>query len=144
MVTKWILSVAAVLVMGGFAASAQAQGPWEYQFGYTQGYQNSFRNRLPAPPYFAIYPPVYYGQRYERPYGDSPYAAFPQLQSAPGYHPVPKETPLRTSTVLNPHAQHAVGSKSEPVAVVPPRVGRTVEIINPYAMDQEQIASRGR
>ena len=144
MVMKLILSIASVLALGSFSASVQAQGPWEYQFGYTQGYQNSFRNRLPTPPYFAIYPPVYYGQRYERPYGDSPYAAFPQLQSAPGYHPVPKETPLRTSTVLNPHATQSIGSKIEPVAVVPPRAGRTVEIINPYAMEQEQIASRGR
>ena len=144
MVTKLILSIAAVLAMGSFASSVQAQGPYEFQFGYTQGYQNSFRNRLPTPPYFAIYPPVYYGKRYERPYGDSPYAAFPQLQSAPGYHPVPKETPLRSTTVMNPHAQHAVGSATEPVAVVPPRVGRTIEILNPYALEQDQIASRGR
>lgn len=144
MLTKLILSIAAVFALGSFATSVQAQGLYGFQFGYTQGYENSFRNRLPTPPYFAVFPPVYYGKRFERPYGDSPFAAFPQLQSAPDYHPVPKETPLRTTTVLNPHVQHSVGSASEPVAVVPPRVGRTVEIINPYALDKEQMASRGR
>ena len=143
MVTKLILSIAAVLAVGNFAPSVQAQGPYGFQFGYAQGYQNSFRNRLPTPPYFAIYPPVYYGKRYERPYGDSPYAAFPQLQSAPDYHPVLKETPLRSTTVMNPQVQYS-GPTNEPVAVAPPRVGRTVEIINPYAMEKEQIASRGR
>jgi hypothetical protein len=144
MVTKFILSIAAALALTCFASNSQAQGPFDYQFGYTLGYQNSFRNRLPTPPYFAIYPPVYYGKRYERPYGDSPYASFPQLRSAPDYYPVPKETPLRSSTVMNPHVPHSVGANSAPVAVVPPRVGRTVEIINPYATEQEQVAIQVR
>ena len=144
MVSKLIFSFSAVLALGCIAPSAHAQGPYGFQYGYGQGYQNSFRNRLPTPPYFAIYPPVYYGKRYERPYGDSPYAAFPQLQSTPDYHPVPKETPIRTSTVLNPHVNQpnvnqpnvkVQAQASEPVAVVPPRVGRTVEIINPHATE---------
>jgi len=148
MFSKCILSLAALVALGYFCQTSHAQDAFAFQFGYTQGYQNSFRNRLPTPPYFAIYPPVYYGKRFERPYGDSPYAAFPQLQSASNYHPVPKETPIRGTTVMNPHVDHLPNVKvnsgyaNEPVAVVPPRVGRTVEIINPYAA--EQVASYGK
>ena len=148
MFSKHILSLAAVVALGCFCQTTQAQEPFAFQFGYTLGYQNSFRNRLPTPPYFSIYPPVYYGKRFERPYGDSPFAAFPQLQSAPSYHPVPKETPIRGTTVMNPHVDQVPsvkvqsGRASEPVAVAPPRVGRTVEIINPYAT--EQFAIQGR
>ena len=141
--SKLILSLVAVLALGWGGTSARAQGPYASQFGYSLGYQNSFRNRLPTPPYFSIYPPVYYGKRFERPYGDSPYASLPQLRSAPDYHPVPKETPYRTRTVMNPHVDHQrnVQVQGEPVAFESPRIGKTVEIINPFASDL--IASKG-
>ena len=136
MFSKLILSIAAVVALGCICSSVQAQGPYGFQYGYTLGNQYSFRNRLPTPPYFAIYPPVYYGKRFERPYGDSPYASFPQLQSAPNYYPVPKETMTRSTTVMNPHVDHSQVIGDEPVAALAPRVGRTVEIINPYATEQ--------
>ena len=148
MFSKCILTLATLVAIGSFCQTTQAQDPYGFHSGYAQGYQNSFRNRLPTPPYFAIYPPVYYGKRFERPYGDSPYAAFPQLQSAPNYHPVPKETPIRSTTVMNPHIDLVPNVKvnsgytNEPVTLVPHRVGRTVEIINPYA--SEQVALQGK
>lgn len=126
------------------ASSAQAGDPmYGFQLGYTLGNGYSFRNRLPTPPYFSVYPPVYYGRRFERPYGDSPYAAFPQLQAAPNYYPVPVETAHRSHTVVNPHAgshgpvqmRAAENAAGEPVAVGQPRV-----IVNPYA--QEQLATK--
>ncbi len=137
MVSKLILSCTAIIALTFVSQSTQAQDPYAFQFGYTQGYQNSFRNRLPAPPYFSVYPPVYYGKRFERPYGDSPYASFPQLRSAPNYHPVPKDAPvMSTSTVMNPHAEPSnIKIRSAPVAAVPARVERIVEIINPFASD---------
>jgi hypothetical protein len=123
--------------------ACEAQDPYVFQFGYTLGYQNSFRNRLPTPPYFSVFPPVYYGKRFERPYGDSPYASFPQLRSAPDYYAVPKDAPIRTRSVSNPHVEQGarVESKArnhdgEPVAVMPPRIGRTVEVINPFVRNQ--------
>jgi len=143
MITKLFLSFAAVLAVGYACPATYAQDPYAFQFGYSLGFQNSFQNRLPTPPYFAIHPPVYYGKRYERPYGDSPFASFPQLRSAPDYYPVPRDTPFRTRTMVNPHVDHAPSvkvnggpSSGEPIAVTPPRVGRTVEIINPYATEQ--------
>lgn len=135
-----IASVAALALL--FAnSSAQAQMPYDFQYGYTLGYQNSFANRLPTPPYFSVYPPVYYGKRYERPYGDSPYAAFPQLRSAPNYYAVPKDAPYRSSTVMNPHVEQKANVEypgrraGEPVAIAP-RLGRTIEIINPFAQER--------
>ncbi len=149
MFSKLIFSFTAVVALGCVCPSAHAQDPYAFQFGYILGNQNSFRNRLPTPPYFSVFPPVYYGKRFERPFGDSPYASFPQLRGASDYHPVPKETPVRTRTVLNPHVDSLPGPKvqgtnaiGEPVAISPPRVGRTVEVINPYAA--EPIASQGR
>ncbi len=149
MFSKLILSFTAVVALGFVCQSAHAQDPYAFQFGYTLGNQNSFRNRLPTPPYFSVFPPVYYGKRFERPYGDSPYASFPQLRGSSDYHPVPKETPFRTRTVLNPHVDQLPGlnvpganAGGESVAILPARVGRTVEIINPYAADQ--VASQGR
>ncbi len=137
MVSKLIWSCVAIVALSFVCPSTQAQDPYAFQFGYSLGYQNSFRNRLPAPPYFAVYPPVYYGKRFERPYGDSPYASSPQLRSAPNYHPEPKEAPvLSTSTAMNAHMEPSrVKVHGQPVAVAPPRVNRTVEIINPFAMD---------
>lgn len=149
MFSKLILSFTAVVALVCVCQSAHAQDPYAFQFGYTLGNQNSFRNRLPTPPYFSVFPPVYYGKRFERPYGDSPYASFPQLRGASDYRPVPKDTPFRTRTVLNPHVDQLPGLKVqvanasvEPFAISTPRIGRTVEIINPYAADQ--VASQGR
>ena len=145
MIAKFSLGLLVALATVCAIPSAQAQDPFGFQFGYTLGYQNSFRNRLPTPPYFAIYPPVYYGNRYQRPYGDSPFAAFPQLRSGPDYYAVPRDVPFRTRSVINMHAdpssvQHAV---SEPVAeagpqATAPQAGKTVVIVNPFA--QWQVA----
>jgi hypothetical protein len=143
MTARKALALLALVCLGWACPQAQAQDPFAFQFGYVLGYQNSFRNRLPTPPYFAVYPPVYYGARYQRPYGDSPYAAFPQLRSAPDYMPVPKDTPLQSHTVINghvPHASHATPNVqvtvSEPIASAKPSRPNTVQVINPYAQPQ--------
>ena len=134
------LATCALAVVG---PSVHGQDPYGFQFGYTQAYQNSFANRLPTPPYFSVYPPVYYGQRYARPYGDSPYASFPTLRSAPNYYPTPREVPFRTRSVINPYAlpkAHArvQSQTNEPVAESA-HIGKTVEIINPYTVDRMAI-----
>jgi hypothetical protein len=58
-----------------------------------------------TPPYFALHPPVYYGQRFTRPYGVSPYAAWPQLQSNPEYAPQPHVD--RSMIICNPYVMGA-------------------------------------
>lgn len=78
---------------GGLAAA--------YLYGYG-GFGNiGVRSFGPTPPYFAMHPPVYYGQRYTRPYGVSPYAAWPQLQSNSAFRP--SVYPQRATIMANPH-----------------------------------------
>ncbi len=85
-----ILTLLATALMAG-----QASADFGYGLGvaalYGYGGFNNFgiRPYVPAPPYFSVHPPVYYGARYARPYGDSPFAALPQLQPAKGYHAKP-------------------------------------------------------
>ena len=45
--------------------------------------------RVPVPPYFALHPPVYYGDRYARPFGASPFAGRSQMTYPDSYRPVP-------------------------------------------------------
>lgn len=54
-------------------------------FGYYQPYGVTYNSSVRTPPYFATNPPVYYSQRYSRPYGLSPFASPPMLQSPVGY-----------------------------------------------------------
>lgn len=67
--------------------------------GFNQGGMQTYNSSIP---YFAMHPPVYYGQRYSRPYGASPFAAWPQLQSNSAYAPQPHVS--RAQTIVNPHA----------------------------------------
>lgn len=71
--------------------AAVAQDPFAFQFGYSLGFAQRYRTNVPTPPYFALHPPVYYGQRYYRPYGASPFASWPMLQPNPSYAPVSEE-----------------------------------------------------
>lgn len=118
-------------------ASAQcgAFGPGYGAFG---GYYNyGIQPYVPAPPYFALHPPVYYGQRYTRPYGDSPFAAASQLQPNPNY--APARHVERSLTITNPHilpmapAIEAAPAPA-PVNTVPasPVVVKPMVIDNPY------------
>jgi hypothetical protein len=54
-------------------------------FGFYQPYGAQYGTSLRTPPYFALNPPVYYGTRYARPYGVSPFASPPLVQAPAGY-----------------------------------------------------------
>ena len=56
-----------------------------YGYGYFPGYGVPDCISVRTPPYFAIHPPVYYGTRYARPYGISPFAAPPVVHVPDGY-----------------------------------------------------------
>lgn len=88
------LCLAAVAILAS-ASSAHAQGPGGYAaqgnfsfapFGFYQPYGAVYGTSLRTPPYFALNPPVYYGARYSRPYGLSPFAAPPMLSPPADYH----------------------------------------------------------
>jgi len=68
--------------------------PW---FGY--GYSGSLYGLgyVPVPPYYALHPPVYYSHPVSRPYGDSPFAAYPR----------PSSTSDSPRLIVNPFASSA-------------------------------------
>jgi hypothetical protein len=76
-----------------------------YLFGYGGGHQTYGVVNNFTPPYFALHPPVYYGQRFARPYGESPYASWPQLQPNPHYAPrlVADSIGPKPRTIANPY-----------------------------------------
>jgi hypothetical protein len=147
---KSLVFVAVVAFGAGEVSHAQVlDAAYGFPFGYSLGAQAAFRNRLPTPPYFSIYPPVYYGKRYVRPYGESPYASFPLLGQVPNYNPVPAETRASIpTTIVNPHApswsdkEQPGKENSEPkvMIVTEHRIGAKRTIINPFA--REQIAAK--
>ena len=100
-IAKLILPCLFVLALSS-AARADCGG-LGYAYGFGGGFHygaQSYNNF--KPPYFALHPPVYYGQRFSRPYGASPYAAGPQLQSNPAY--VPARSAERAMVIENPYA----------------------------------------
>ena len=61
----------------GYGGFGYGGGYGGYGYGDSQGTLLYRLNYIPVPPYFSLHPPVYYGQRIFRTYGDSPYANYP-------------------------------------------------------------------
>ena len=108
--------------------SLKAQDGWgglgmSYLYGYGYGGFNSYATRSynTNVPYFSLHPPVYYGKRYARPYGASPFAAWPQLQANANYRPVP------ATSWYTPHASGCcpliIDNPHVPAEVVPGPAG---------------------
>ncbi|MGE0756013.1 MAG: hypothetical protein AB7F89_03360 [Pirellulaceae bacterium] len=93
--------------------------PW---FGYgNQGPAAYALGNIPAPPYFALHPPVYYSHPVARPYGHSPFAC-----PCGGHVQAPR--PARR-IVANPFIELKPAEPAKPagqVAKVP------VRIVNPF------------
>ncbi|MEM9365398.1 MAG: hypothetical protein AAGD07_05340 [Planctomycetota bacterium] len=94
-------------------------------FGFYQPYGIQYRSTVATPPYFAVNPPVYYGKRYYRPYGVSPFAAPPQVAAPASYQALPEPANLRLrhigpvgQPVANPHCPTTL-CESEPDASNP-------------------------
>lgn len=121
------------------ANTAQAQDGIGLGFGYLYGGYGGFNNLTyraynGTPPYFSLYPPVYYGQRYTRPYGVSPFASWPQLQPNPSYAPSPhadRWTPA-PCCIENPYFQAEKVTGAEEVRAVTPKPAEPLIIDNPY------------
>ena len=136
---------AIALVSSAGQASADCGGGFGYGgYGY---YNYGIRPYVPAPPYFALHPPVYYGARYTRPYGDSPFAAPSQLQPAAGY--APARHVERSLTINNPCVGLPMAPASTPIpapapinTILPsPVVVKPLVIDNPYFQPQVALAN---
>jgi hypothetical protein len=87
---RLLVIFAAALALSVSSIQAEAFGPQPFGFGFQpfgfyQPYGAVYGNSLRTPPYFALNPPVYYGARYARPYGLSPFAAPPMLGTPDSY-----------------------------------------------------------
>lgn len=87
--TRYLL---AFLTVSAFAAcstnTASANQPFGYgfyPFGFYQPYGVQYGTSVRTPPHFSVNPPVYYGARYARPYGLSPFASPPLLGAPQGF-----------------------------------------------------------
>ena len=133
----------ASLILASAGGSVQAyDSNFGFAFGYAVGQANQFRNRLPAPPYFSVYPPVYYGKRYERPYGESPFASWPLLQSSADYHAELKQAPVQ---FVNPYVspQTPCASCSKPTAqATAAETGKMLTIVNPFVVSSASVATK--
>lgn len=133
-----------LLVLAGQASVKANDGlAMAYLFGYG-GYGGArMQTYVPAPPYFALHPPVYYGQRFTRPYGVSPFAAWPQLQPNADYASRPHVQ--RAQVLDNPYCiGDAVGV--EVVSASAQSITRNLpaeplEIDNPYYQPEARFTS---
>lgn len=143
---RFWLGVVAVLAFGAVAPAARACDGWcsgilGYQ-GTAYGVSGSLYGLgiVPAPPYFALHPPVYYGERYFRSYGESPFAR-PDFSSRPRR--------VQAEIVINPFIAPAAPSKSEAAKeapVQPQSVEKVTSgpqmINNPFYQREDKVASK--
>ncbi|MEZ6136104.1 MAG: hypothetical protein R3C53_14485 [Pirellulaceae bacterium] len=132
-ISKLLLPCLLVLTLAA-SASADCGGlGLAYLYGYG-GVNNmgmrSYNNY--TPPYFSMHPPVYYGQRFTRPYGASPFAAWPQLQPSAAYAPQPH---VDRSLMIHNHYVPAAEVIAAP-AVVQSAPVQPLVIENPHFNDQ--------
>lgn len=121
---KLLLGVAVLLV--GTSSSAQAQwgfGGGGYGFGGFGLVNGAYT--LDPPPYFSLFPPVYYSHVTPRPYGFSPYAY-------PGFVGTPERIGM-PSTPFVPRARRPAAKQptSSQTAIQP------VIIKNPYVVSED-------
>lgn len=152
-----LVLVSMLVLLPASAASACDGGnlAMAYLFGYNNFNQRAGVFNNYTPPYFSLHPPVYYGERFYRPYGESPFAAWPQLQPNPAYTPRLGTRSSEVAIIENPHCNSTTPCtpavpQSSPQAdpegtpdVVKKYKGPLI-IENPYYVeDESQLASTG-
>jgi hypothetical protein len=134
-------ALASSLFGGGASAFAQDNG-FMWYFGGWRPYGLSTSTVLPTPPYFSVFPPVYYGERYSRPYGVSPFAAMPRDVAYPSYQARPVADGRSMS---NPYCCDETGSSVQPLQLdaQPTEVAQITRVrVNPFADVPELLADR--
>lgn len=100
---------------------------------------------VPVPPYFALHPPVHYGERYYRTYGESP---FPRSD----YSSRPQR--IRVDVIVNPFYTAPAAATVEPPgqsetlepapAVAEQPISEPQMIINPFYQPEAKMARHER
>ena len=146
------LAIAAFVVLSGLAVTEEASAQFVGRGGFGLSSSGAFYGGgcgsslyslggVPVPPYFAIHPPVYYGNRVRASYGTTPFArpAY-DIHVLPGYAAIPRSAARPRSAgkiVVNPHYQ------GETVDSAPTAQPTLKVIVNPYyRADSERVAQR--
>ncbi len=127
------LLVAAAAVWGAASVDASAQvgggSPFlAYGFWGNGLYSMSYQ----SPPFYALFPPVYYSYPIPRPYGYSPFA-YP-----PGFT-TPEAEPIQAKELANPYVPPKPVSPTSNRTAAAPKV-----ILNPYVTRRSQPALAAR
>ncbi|HEV3341566.1 MAG TPA: hypothetical protein VG125_14465 [Pirellulales bacterium] len=85
-----------------------------------------------SPPFYALFPPVYYGVPVPRPYGYSPFA-YP-----PGFT-TPEAEPIQAKEITNPYVPRKPVSPTSDRTAVAPKV-----IVNPFVDRRSRAALAAR
>lgn len=144
---KKCLSLCIGIIVGaalvGVASSARADWPWAYGYGgggYNWGFQRYALTQNQMPPYFAMFPPVYYRAPIQaRTYGISPSAYAP-------CNCRPTQVAVEPEVIDNPHVRPDADAK--PMPAPKPRTdakGKSARIeplviINPYVTQEPPTA----
>ncbi len=120
-------SLGVCVLLLGLGNSAKAQWGWGGGWGLGGGFGIAAgAYTLNPPPYFSMFPPVYYSHPTPRPYGFSPYAY-------PGFMPTPERIRMpSTPWVPNVRRQVAPRPASEQTAAKP------VIIKNPFVLPEAE------
>jgi hypothetical protein len=119
-------------------------------FGFYQPYGAQYGTSLRTPPYFATNPPVYYGTRYARPYGLSPFAAPPMLNAPASYvgreaaqfvRPPMSNPYLIESSCVDCVGENPTGAASSVAGNQSPIKAGIVRA-NPFVADDSRVATR--
>jgi hypothetical protein len=125
--------LAAVLALV-LAAPSPASAYWPYiGYGGFGGYGwgfNQATNYVPSPPYYAIYPPVYYShQLTARPYGASPYAWYAGMSPVTDVAMPEWTTPAEPVMIENPFVK---GSRAATKAPAGAKAEMPLKMQNPF------------
>ncbi|QDT12596.1 hypothetical protein K239x_46060 [Planctomycetes bacterium K23_9] len=133
-----VLALVAAVFSSDTASAQQPCGFGGFQpFGFYQPYGARYGSSLATPPYFALNPPVYYGARFARPYGMSPFASPPIVTAPAGYQGRLRTNFQQTSLQHSARVSHSnpYVSKSAQFASAVVRKGDIQS--NPFASDAQ-------
>lgn len=141
LVVASLMALAASVLVSDTASAQQG-------FGYSgipfyPAYGARFVTVPQTPPYFAANPPVYYGSRYARPYGISPFPAPPVVNAPAGYTGQPAAQFYRppaevTAPVCNPYITGKRTASPKPSTPKLVTLGKIQT--NPFVQPSERLA----
>ena len=135
-----LVVLAALCVMPAVtrACDGCSSGSWLSAPGFGSSGSLYGLGQIPVPPYYALHPPVYYGERYYRSYGESPFARVDHSS---------RPRRIEAQVIINPFVVQpaAAPAASEPKAVeAKEKTGQVTVgpqmIINPFYVPEAKVA----